>query len=57
MNDLKNDIENALKANGKSDQSPPWTYETVTERQVVSDCITLLMGHESPTFEQIPLKS
>ena len=30
-----------------------WTYELVTERQVVIDCILLLMGHESPTFKRV----
>ena len=31
-----------------------WNFELVTERQLVIDCILLLMGHETPTFKRVP---
>ena len=34
-------------------QLPLWNYQTVTERQVVLDSVQLLMGLETPTFEQV----
>ena len=36
-----------------AEEPPLWNYETVTERQIVLDCLLLLQGYESETFKRL----
>lgn len=56
LSEFKKNIDGIYSSHSHSiddNEQPLWSYTHVTERQVVLDCVQLLLGLETPTFERV----